>query len=253
VRADPLRVEQVIGNLIVNAAKFTPDGGVIDVESLREGNDALMRITDNGCGIEPAQLDSVFELFRQESPSVARTEGGLGIGLTLVRHLMELHGGAVRAVSEGLGRGSCFEVRLPLDPSESELQAMAHGPATMPAPSRRVLIVEDGADARDSLGMLMEAWNHRVLYATSGPEGLSLARTERPDVAVVDIGLPGFDGYRVAQAIRDEGSDWARNVRLIALTGYGQPADRARALDSGFDVHVLKPVDPEELQALLCA
>ncbi len=253
VRADPVRIEQVIGNLLSNAAKFTPRGGTIEVESRIEDGHAVASVSDNGIGIKREMLESIFELFTQESVSAARTNGGLGIGLTLVKRLMELHGGSVHAMSEGLGTGACFELRLPLDVAAAKHGVPARGFEPAPDHARRVLIVEDGTDARDSLGMLIEAWDHEVLYAANGPEGVRLARAERPDVALIDIGLPGFDGYEVAREIRRDGSLWARSVRLIALTGYGQAADRAKALDAGFDLHVLKPVDPARLKQLLTA
>jgi CheY-like chemotaxis protein/nitrogen-specific signal transduction histidine kinase len=252
VRADPVRLEQVIGNLIVNAAKFTPDGGTIEVEASAEGGEARVCVSDNGVGIKPEMIESIFDLFTQGAVSSARTDGGLGIGLTLVKRLVELHGGSVRATSGGLGCGSRFEVRLPLDPESQRGDAFVPevDPASLPA---RILVVEDRADARDSLGMLIRAWNHEVIYAANGPEGLHRAREDQPDVVLIDIGLPGFDGYQVARQIRREGSQWARHVRLIAVTGYGQAADRARAIDAGFDVHVLKPVDPAVLRELLSA
>jgi CheY-like chemotaxis protein len=249
VRADPVRLEQAVCNLIVNAAKFTPESGTIDVEVGRKGDFAIVSVADNGVGIQPEMLDSIFELFTQDSVTIARTKGGLGIGLTLAKRLVELHGGSIRAFSEGLGHGSRFEIRLPIDNAPAE-EAPAP-PATDVTRSKRVLVIEDGADARDSLGLLLSSWNHEVLYARSGPEGLDRARESRPDVAIIDIGLPGLDGYQVATRIRREGSAWSRHVTLIALTGYGQEHDRERALDAGFDVHVLKPVDPAELRTLL--
>jgi signal transduction histidine kinase/CheY-like chemotaxis protein len=250
VRADATRLEQVIGNLIVNAAKFTPPGGAIDIETRVEGGQAVVVVSDNGVGIQPEALESIFDLFRQESVTSARADGGLGIGLTLVKRLMELHGGSVRAVSEGPGRGSRFEIRLPrARPLAPE--GAAPQPAEGGRPNIRVLVVEDGADARDSLALLLQQWGHEVLLAASGPEGVQLARESRPDVALIDIGLPGFDGYDVVREIRLEGSDWARSVRLIALTGYGQPDDRARAVEAGFDMHLLKPVDPAALREVL--
>jgi CheY-like chemotaxis protein len=250
VRADPVRLEQVIGNLIVNAAKFTPDGGAIEVSARREAGEAVIEVKDNGVGINPEMLEPIFGLFTQEAVTLARTQGGLGIGLTLVRRLVELHGGRVRAYSDGPGSGSRFEVRLPIDPGE----AVAEPPvpeARAGTASKRVLVVEDGADTRESLAMLMSSWKHEVVFAMTGPEGVDRARELRPDVALIDIGLPGFDGYEIARRIRSEGSAWARGVRLIALTGYGQAADRARALEAGFDVHLLKPVDPAKLRDLI--
>ena len=249
VRADPVRLEQAVCNLIVNAAKFTPEGGSIEIETRREGGAGVVSVTDNGVGIKPEMLESIFELFTQDSVTIARTQGGLGIGLTLVKRLVELHGGTVHAFSEGLGSGSRFEARLPLD-----AVGMDELPVATPAAEfqpRRVLIVEDAVDNRDSLGMLLRTWNHEVTYAGNGPDGVDRAIECRPDVALVDIGLPGFDGYQVASRIRREGSAWARRVRLIALTGYGQANDRARALEAGFDTHVLKPIDPGELRRLI--
>ena len=249
VRADGVRLEQAICNLLINAAKFTPEGGLIDVETYRDGDYAVVSVADNGVGIQEGMLESIFDLFTQDSVTLARTKGGLGIGLTLVKRLFELHGGSVRAESEGLGHGSRFEGRLPLAAqAAARPSAPAAAGATRP---KRVLIIEDGADARESLGLLIGTWKHEVLFAGSGPEGLDRARASSPDVAIIDIGLPGLDGYQVARRIRREGSEWSRHVKLIALTGYGQAADRARALDAGFDVHVMKPVDPEELRVLL--
>ena len=254
VRADPVRLEQAICNLVVNAAKFTPEEGKIDVEVSSEGGFAVISVADNGLGIAPDMLESIFDLFTQDSVSLARSKGGLGIGLTLVKRLVELHGGTVQAFSEGIGAGSRFELRLPLDGALEDKQ----GPAVVPAAvapremrPKRVLVIEDGSETRQSLGMLLGLWKHEVLYAGSGPEGLDRARETRPDVAIIDIGLPGLDGYQVATRIRREGSAWSRHVRLIALTGYGQAADRERALSAGFDMHVLKPVDPAELRVML--
>jgi two-component system, sensor histidine kinase len=249
VRADPVRLEQAICNLIVNAAKFTPEGGQVEVETRREGAFAVASVTDNGVGIKAEMLESIFDLFTQDSATIARTQGGLGIGLTLVKRLVELHGGSVHAFSEGLGSGSRFEARLPLELAGTEELPVAAPPRE--SQPKRVLIVEDAVDNRDSLGMLLRTWNHEVTYAGNGPDGVDRAIESRPDIALVDIGLPGFDGYQVASRIRREGSAWARRVRLIALTGYGQANDRARALEAGFDTHVLKPVDPGELRRLI--
>ena len=249
VRADPVRLEQAICNLLVNAAKFTPEGGTIDVETRVEANRAIVSVSDNGMGINPETLETIFDLFAQEAVTLARSKGGLGIGLTLVKRLVERHGGPVHAYSEGLGTGSRFELRLPLDTSVEDAAAASRGRDEIEP--KRVLVVEDGADTRDSLGMLMRAWNHEVFYAATGPEAVARARETHPDVALIDIGLPGFDGYQVARQIRRENNEWSRAVRLIALTGYGQEHDRSKALDAGFDVHVLKPVDPHELRSLL--
>jgi CheY-like chemotaxis protein len=248
-----MRLEQAICNLLVNAAKFTPEGGTIDVQLSSERGFAVISVADNGLGIQPDMLESIFDLFTQDSVTLARTKGGLGIGLTLVKRLVELHGGTIRAFSEGLGTGARFEIRLPLDDSLGD-KPRAVVPAQQQAREmrpKRVLLIEDGSESRESLGMLLSMWKHEVLYAGSGPEGLDRARETRPDVAIIDIGLPGLDGYQVAARIRREGSAWSRHVRLIALTGYGQAADRAKAFSAGFDMHVLKPVDPAELRVML--
>jgi len=249
VRADPVRIEQAICNLIVNATKFTPAGGSIEVEAARDGDSAVVSVTDNGVGIKPEMLESIFELFTQDSTTLARTQGGLGIGLTLVRRLVELHGGKVQAYSAGPGSGSRFEARFALDTAPAE--ELPAAPPRGASRSRRVLIVEDANEARESLGVLVKMWKHEVILAANGPEGVERALESRPDVALVDIGLPGFDGYEVAQRIRGENDEWARAVRLVALTGYGQQSDRDRALAAGFDLHIRKPVDPAELRALL--
>ena len=247
--ADPVRIEQAICNLIVNATKFTPPGGSIEVSAREEEGWAVVAVTDNGVGINPEMLESIFELFRQDATTLARTQGGLGIGLTLVRRLVELHGGTVRAFSEGLGMGARFEARIALDASDARASPTA-SPQAAYTP-KRVLIVEDAHEARESLGVIVRMWKHDVILASTGPEGVARALESKPDVAIVDIGLPGFDGYQVAQRIRGENAEWARKMRLIALTGYAQESDRARALAAGFDVHVRKPVDPTELRPLL--
>ena len=250
ILADPVRVEQVLGNLIVNAAKFTGAGGTIAIETAREGSYGLVSVIDSGRGMAPEVVDSVFDLFVQEDSSLARTQGGLGIGLTLVRRLVELHGGRARASSPGPGKGSRFEVRLPLVPSPaSRPRPETHGNA--PAGRRRVLVVEDSVDIRESVGMLLTQWNHDVAYAADGPEGVAIARQIQPDVAIIDIGLPGTNGYEVARQIRQGPMPWARQVKLVAMTGYGQANDRVRALESGFDDHLLKPVEPGVLEQVL--
>jgi signal transduction histidine kinase/CheY-like chemotaxis protein len=251
VDADPVRLEQAVGNLIVNAAKFTPAGGVITVEVFPEGGWGVVRVSDTGVGIRADMLQTIFDLFAQSDVTLARTEGGLGIGLTLVKRLVELHGGTVTASSPGPGKGARFEARLPL---ASAALASGQRPAAEPALSpKRVLVAEDGADTRESLGILLRRWNHDVLFASDGPEAVRMALESRPDVALIDIGLPGFDGYAVAREIRGEASGWARNVRLVALTGYGQASDRTRAIEAGFDIHLLKPVDPMELEGVIAA
>jgi signal transduction histidine kinase/CheY-like chemotaxis protein len=249
VDADPVRIEQAVGNLIVNAAKFTPASGTIRVEVAVEGSGAVVAVTDNGVGIRPEMLETIFDLFAQSDVTLSRTEGGLGIGLTLVKRLVEMHGGYVTASSPGVGKGSRFEARLPL--ARNVALPLHQKPSAPASPPRRVLVAEDGEDTRESLGILLRTWNHQVIFASDGPEALRMARESHPDVALIDIGLPGCDGYAVAREIRGEGSGWSRAVRLVALTGYGQSSDKTRALEAGFDVHLLKPVDPVELQGVI--
>ena len=247
VQADPVRLEQCVSNLIVNAAKFTPDGGTITVEVLRDGPIGVVAVSDNGVGIKPDKLESIFELFAQDEVGLARTQGGLGIGLTLVKRLIQLHGGSVRASSEGPGKGSRFEARLPLAPAQAA--SLPSRGAAGEGAAHRVLIVEDADDARESLALLLASWKHEVIHACDGPQGVRLALETHPDVGIIDVGLPGFDGYEVARRIRRGSHGHA--IRLIALTGYGQASDRAKAIEAGFDLHLLKPVDPTVLREVL--
>jgi PAS domain S-box-containing protein len=247
--ADPTRLVQVIGNLVNNAAKYTPPRGSIRITGRRDGNWVVLSVQDNGIGIPPAMLGRVFDLFSQVDPGFARSEGGLGVGLTLVRSLVELHGGTVTARSEGQGRGSEFIVRLPAGVADAgeDVTAVEQPPSTEP---RSILIVEDNADAAEMLRAALELAGHRVTTCEDGVSGTDIALRDKPDVMLVDIGLPGLDGYEVARRVRASLGD---RVILIALTGYGQPEDRRRALESGFDGHLVKPVDPSELSRLIAA
>jgi PAS domain S-box-containing protein len=249
VLGDPVRLEQIVSGLLDNALKYTPAGGQIEMRIAREDGHGVIRIRDTGIGIPPDVLPRVFDVFMQADVSLARSRGGLGLGLTLVRKLTELHGGRVAAESEGAGRGSQFVVALPLAPDAAGSDDAAAATARPATPSRRVLIIEDNADARDALRALLELWGHRVETANDGPHGFELALAKRPDVVIVDIGLPGLDGYHVAQGLR--AALGAGTVFLIALTGYGQPDDRRRAFEAGFDVHLVKPVAPEVLSETL--
>jgi signal transduction histidine kinase len=248
MQGDETRIEQIVGNLVVNALKYTPEGGEIDVSVATEAGEAVLRVRDTGIGLPPALLPRIFDLFVQGERGVERAKGGLGIGLTLVRRLVELHGGSVSAASDGPGRGSVFTVRLP----------MVDAPVT--APVRRgavatngarltILLVEDNADTREMMAQLLRLKGHDVHEAADGVAGVAAALRLRPDVAFVDVGLPGLDGYEVARQIRRAPEGAA--VALIALTGYGQPEDRQRAVEAGFDRHVVKPLDPDRLETLL--
>ncbi|HEX7624089.1 MAG TPA: PAS domain S-box protein [Anaeromyxobacteraceae bacterium] len=249
VEADPTRITQVLGNLLQNAAKFTPSGGTVVVSLGATDAHAELRVHDDGVGMEPAQVDQMFEPFAQGRQSLARTQGGLGLGLALVKGLVELHGGRVRARSDGPGRGAEFLVILPLSAAGATASPeRAHGAAPR---TRVVLVVEDNADAGDTLAQILASHGHRVHVARDGRSGLALARELRPDVVLCDIGLPDMDGYAVARALR--GDDALRSARLIALSGYAQPEDRQRAREAGFDAHVAKPPDPDELASTVVA
>jgi len=249
VQADSTRVQQVISNLINNAAKYTEPGGRIVVGLRRDGDHAVLTVRDTGIGIEAEMLDRIFELFAQADQSPARSRGGLGVGLTLVKQLVEMHGGSVRARSDGLSRGSEFEVRLPL--LHEDAPALEQRKTNSDPARKRLLLVEDNPDIGETLRDLLQLLGHRVELAGDGLRGVELALATRPDVALVDIGLPGIDGYEVARRLRE--SDAGREILLVALTGYGRPEDRDRALASGFDAHMVKPVDPEELNELLAS
>ncbi|HEX2254549.1 MAG TPA: ATP-binding protein [Thermoanaerobaculia bacterium] len=253
LHADPTRIEQVIDNLLTNAAKYTPEGGRVELAARRQGGDAVLTVTDNGIGIPLEMQDKIFNLFAQADQSLDRSGGGLGLGLALVQRLVQMHGGTVIAESEGNDRGSRFTVRLPLAaPAEEPVSAAA---GTAKAPGERavaagplaVLIVEDNDDAREMLALLLEGRGYRVGTASDGHQGVEQIGQGDWDVAVVDIGLPGLDGYEVARRVRGDGHD----LLLIALSGYGRPEDQDKSAQAGFDRHLVKPVEPEALFNLL--
>jgi signal transduction histidine kinase/CheY-like chemotaxis protein len=246
VSADSTRLAQVVTNMLDNAIKFTPSGGTVDVEVTREGQDAVLRVTDTGIGIAPDMLPRVFELFAQAEQPIDRGAGGLGIGLTLSRRLVELHGGTISAASDGPGRGAQFTVRLPLGAPATPPPAPA---APGPERARRILIVEDNDDARESLRLLLESLGHRVTEAAEGQRALALALHHRPEVVLIDLGLPGLDGYALARALRE--SAIGKTITLIAVTGYGQLDDRRRSKEAGFDAHLVKPVAQGLLASLI--
>src|SRR5262245_45576933 len=250
VAADPSRIEQIITNLIGNALKYTPSGGRVAVRVNAEDGVAVLTVADTGVGISADVIHRVFDLFVQGERPLDRADGGLGIGLTLVKALVELHGGSVTAASEGPGRGATFTVRLPsiLPPSDSRAAAR---PAKAPVVPRRVLIVEDNADAREMLASALSSAGHEVREADTGTAALDAAATFRPDVGLIDIGLPGVDGYEVARRLR--ATDEGKRMLLVALTGYGQPDDRRRARAAGFDAQLTQPVLPEQLAEVLTA
>ena len=247
VDADPTRLEQIIGNLLGNALKFTPEGGTITVSVERGGDDALLRVADTGIGMPPELAARVFEPFVQGERPLDRSQGGLGIGLTLVRRLAELHGGSATCESAGAGAGSVFIVRLPA--IEPPAAARARPRAAAPVPVRDVLIVEDNDDARETLKRMLEIEGHRVRAAADGIAALAAVRAAPPEIALIDIGLPRMDGYELARHIRAEVLD--KHPFLVAVTGYGLPEDRKRTREAGFDLHLVKPVDPAALARVL--
>jgi signal transduction histidine kinase/CheY-like chemotaxis protein len=246
VEGDPTRLAQVLENLLNNAAKHTPDGGRIDLVVCRAGGEAVVRVADNGEGIPEVMRARIFEPFTQLRQTLDRGEGGLGLGLAVVRRLVEMHGGRVAVVSSGPGRGSTFEVYLPL--SRAPLPESDSGPV-QPKTSRRVLLVEDNADGREMLAELLRLWGHEVETAGDGAAALERITGAPPDVALIDISLPGLDGYQLAQRVRE--IEAGKGVLLAAVTGYGLPEDRARAAAAGFDVHLVKPVSLARLARLL--
>jgi signal transduction histidine kinase len=250
ISGDALRLSQVVGNLLDNARKFTPSGGRVAVRLTTEDGSgkAVLTLSDTGIGIAAEVLPHIFEVFTQARQPLDRSPGGLGLGLSVVRGLLELHGGSIQATSEGLGRGCVFTCELP---GEAELPALAEGatPDNAPRQPLRVLVVEDNKDAAESLRMFLELFGHGVTLAHTGPEGVAAAKAMRPDVVLCDIGLPGMDGFTVADTLRR--SPETAEARLIAVTGYGEEEDRRRALAAGFDIHLVKPVDPQKLLGYL--
>jgi PAS domain S-box-containing protein len=255
--ADPTRLEQVFANLLNNAAKYTERGGTIGLAAERQGEEVVVRVRDTGFGIATDVLPRVFDLFTQADLTRDHSEGGLGIGLALVKRLVELHGGSVTAHSEGTGKGSEFVVRLPLVKENGgrvkegkDETTSAPTPAPLPA-ARRILVVDDDRDAADSLALLLRLWGHEVRTSHDGQSALKAARSYQPDLVLLDIGLPGLNGYEVGRQLREEFGK--EQMLLVAMTGYGQEEDRRRSQQAGFDHHWVKPVDPVALRALLAA
>jgi PAS domain S-box-containing protein len=248
VDGDAVRLEQVLTNIVTNAVKYTPPGGRIRVALRADGGDAVLSVEDTGLGISPRLLPFIFDLYVQADRTLDRARGGLGIGLTLVRRLVELHGGTIAASSEGEGHGSRFTVRLRQVSSARTSSGLSFPPEHRAKP-RRVLLIEDSADAREMLRMMLELAGHVVYDAADGVRGLELLNAVRPDVGIIDIGLPRMDGYQVARRIREE--PHGRGMLLLALTGYGSPDDSAPSSEHAFDYHLVKPVDPDQLARLI--
>lgn len=250
VYADPLRAAQIIANVIGNAIKYTPEGGHVVVAVERNDDKACVRVTDDGVGIAPERIDTIFELFAQAENAIGRAQGGMGIGLALVRNLLELHGGTIAAKSDGVGKGSEFVISFPLE-------------KTAPAPPprivattvsrdgqqrRRIVVVEDNQDVRDLLRLKLKRLGHDVDAVGDGLAGVETIVASKPDLALVDIGLPGIDGYEVAARVRES---IGTGVVLVAVSGFGQPDDKRKAFDAGFDDHITKPADVHDIETLL--
>ncbi|HET9226013.1 MAG TPA: ATP-binding protein, partial [Thermoanaerobaculia bacterium] len=256
VQGDRLRLSQALSNLLHNATKFTPPGGRVGVRARRadHGSRVELSVRDSGQGIEPEVLPHIFEVFTQADRSLDRARGGLGVGLAVVKGLVEMHGGEVRAASEGLGQGSEFILSLPLDHNATlsahpEPQEAAAGLEAPNGNHRRILVVEDNPDAAETLRDFLELSGHEVELAKSGAAGIEAARHFHPEVVLCDLGLPGMDGFQVAVALR--GDPETASAKLIAVTGYGREEDRRKSKEAGFDLHLTKPVDPVQLRRVL--
>jgi len=248
---DATRLSQVVSNLLNNAAKYTPPGGRIRLTVAMDGDSAaVLTVSDNGIGIPPAMLAQVFEIFTQVDRRLEKTTGGLGIGLSLVKGLVEMHGGTITAQSEGEGRGSEFTVRLPLAVmpiTPKDAPSLPAVPASVPR--HRILVVDDNIDAADSLGQLLELLGHEVRTAYDGETGVDTAEAFRPNVVLMDLGMPRVNGFEAARRIRQQA--WGSKMALVALTGWGQSDDRQKSADAGFDHHLVKPVEAVTLMQLL--
>ncbi|HZX81260.1 MAG TPA: ATP-binding protein, partial [Lysobacter sp.] len=245
IDADPTRIAQVMGNLLTNAAKYTPDGGAISMRVYECDGAACAAVSDTGLGIPREALEEVFGMFAQVNRTLDRAQGGLGIGLALARRLAEMHGGSIVAESEGLGRGSTFTVRLPLS-CDAEDAGAAPRTSTRPSRRRRVLVVDDNQDAATTLAMMLELEGHATCVAFSAQDALARADGFRPDIAFLDIGMPGMNGYELARALRDLPA--LAGIRLVAVSGWGGEEDKRRSAEAGFDRHLTKPVSIEAVQ-----
>jgi two-component system CheB/CheR fusion protein len=248
VEGDAVRLEQIVSNLVTNAIKYTARGSVV-VRLEKEPTHAVLRVSDTGAGIEPELLPRLFDLFSQADRSLARSEGGLGVGLTIVKQLVDLHGGTIEVESAGVDQGSTFRVQLPLvdariDDVETAPESEQNGDRRL-----RILVVEDNPDIAEMTALTLQLWNYRTSLASEGETAIEVARTQRPHVVLLDIGLPGLDGYQVAEQLRAEFS--SQEMKLVSLTGYAQESDAKRALQAGFDRHLAKPVNFAALKELL--
>ena len=250
LEGDPVRLEQVLTNLLTNAAKYTDPGGRIELAVEQVAGDVVIRVKDNGIGIDPELLPRIFDLFTQANRSLDRSQGGLGIGLTVARRLVELHGGTISVASAGLGQGSEFMVRLPVVARVPIPESARDAAGSDQKPSAlRVLVVEDNVDAAESLAILLRMFGHQAQVVHTGMAGLEAATAYQPNVILLDIGLPGMDGYEVAKRLRQQAT--SKNVPVIAMSGYAMKEELMPFREAGFDQYLVKPVEPERLQQLL--
>lgn len=252
VDGDPVRLDQIVTNVLTNAMKYTPDGGQVQVVLACTDDEVLLKVSDTGVGIAPERIGGIFQLFAQAENAIGRAQGGMGIGLALVKNLTELHGGSVTAESDGVGKGSTFTVRLPrAEAPDAAAFVKPVSRASAPANgdgARRIVVVEDNDDLRDLLRMRLKRLGHDVEVAPDGERGVEMLISEKPDVAFVDIGLPGLDGYGVAQKVREVLGD---SIFLVALSGFGQPDDKRKALEAGFNQHLTKPAEMQDIERVL--
>jgi CheY-like chemotaxis protein/two-component sensor histidine kinase len=240
MEADPVRLSQIFGNLLNNSCKYTSPGGKIDVTVERRGSEAVVKVRDNGIGIPADKIDGIFEMFNQVDQSSARAQGGLGIGLALVKQLVGMHGGSVQATSGGAGQGSEFVVRLPIA-ADAAARPSSTALAQEPSHARRILVVDDNRDAATSLATLLQIAGHETFTAHDGLAAIGAIEKLQPDAVLLDIGLPRVNGYEVCRRVRSE--PWGSDMTLIALTGWGQDEDRRKSDEAGFDGHLVKPVE----------
>ncbi|MGI8982684.1 MAG: response regulator [Pirellulaceae bacterium] len=249
IQVDEARLSQVLSNLLNNAAKYTPAGGSIWISAKREGDQAVFRVRDTGTGIPREMLPRIFDLFTQVDQAIDRSQGGLGIGLTLVQRLVEMHGGTVHADSEGLDRGSEFTVRLPVASAPSSESGNDPDPIDIPRGRRNVVVVDDNIDSAESLAKLMRVQGHSVRVAFEGPSALEMIQNDKPDIVILDLGLPGISGYDVARILRQQAG--GQDLLLVAVSGYGREEDRLHSREAGFDHHFTKPVEFTALQQIV--
>jgi signal transduction histidine kinase len=248
VSADPVRIDQIVNNVLTNAIKYTPENGHVAVTLERDDCHAIIRVDDDGVGIAPERIGSIFELFAQAENAIGRSQGGMGVGLALVRNLIELHGGSIEAKSDGVGKGSCFTMRFPVSEAVATQESRAPRAERRPTPPRRIVIVEDNTDVRELLRLRLHRLGHDVHAVGDGISGVEMIVGKKPHMALIDIGLPRLDGYQVASQVR---SQLGGDVVLVAVSGFGQPEDKRKAAEAGFDDHLTKPADVSDIENLL--